>query len=323
VGTDDGVIQRTRDGGTTWTNITPAAWGDGLVNEIAVSPFDAGTIYVSFRKDRLGDYAPHVYVSRDYGATFTEMVTGLRANEPVRVVREDPARKGLLYAGTETGVYVSYDGGAWMPFTGFPVTPVTDLAVKHGDLIASTEGRSFWILDDLSVLRQRADSLAKAAIHLYAPRPAVLLASGTGPAGRGTGANPAFGATVSFRLAAAPDSVTTVSVEFLDAKGAVVRAFATKDSANRLTAKAGLNSVYWNLRRAAPARLGSVLLFGAPNDGGARVTPGAYTVRLTFTQGSATTVLTRPLEVRQDPRITTPVGWWPSVTRWRICYRRA
>ena len=308
VGTDDGVIQRTRDGGKTWTNITPASWGDGLVNEIAVSPFDAGTIYVAFRKDRLGDYAPHVYVSRDYGATFTELVSGLRANEPVRVVREDPARKGLLYAGTETGVYVSYDGGAWMPFTGFPVTPVTDLAVKHGDLIAATEGRAFWILDDLSVLRQRADSIATAAVHLYAPRAAVLLASGTAPAGKGAGANPAFGATINFRLAAAPDSTTALALDFLDAKGAVVKSFGTKDTLSKLTAKAGLNSVYWNLRRAAPARLGTVLLFGAPGDGGARVTPGQYSVRLSFTQNGKTTVLTRPLEVQNDPRITVPVA---------------
>jgi photosystem II stability/assembly factor-like uncharacterized protein len=308
VGTDDGVIQRTRDGGKTWTNITPASWGDGLVNEIAVSPFDAGTIYVAFRKDRVGDYAPHVYVSRDYGATFTEMVTGFRANEPVRVVREDPARKGLLYAGTETGVYVSYDGGAWMPFTGFPVTPVTDLAVKHGDLIAATEGRAFWILDDLSVLRQRADSVASAAVHLYAPRTAVLLASGTAPAGKGAGANPAFGATVYFRLAAAPDSTTSLAMEFLDSKGTVVRSFASKDSLNKLTAKAGLNSLYWNLRRAAPARLGTVLLFGAPTDGGAHVSPGQYSVRLTFTQNGKATVITRPLTVQNDPRITTPVA---------------
>lgn len=308
VGTDDGLIQRTRDGGKTWTNITPASWGDGLVNEIAVSPFEAGTIYVSFRKDRVGDYTPHVYVSRDYGATYTEMVAGFRPNEPVRVVREDPARKRLLYAGTETGVYVSYDGGAWLPFTGFPVTPVTDLAVKHGDLIAATEGRAFWILDDLSVLRQRADSIATAAVHLYAPRAAVLLASGTAPAGKGAGANPAFGATINFRLAAAPDSTTSLALDVLDAKGAVVKSFGTKDTLSKLTAKAGLNSVYWNLRRAAPARLGTVLLFGAPSDGGARVTPGRYTVRLTMTQGGKNTVLTQPLEVQMDPRITVPVA---------------
>jgi hypothetical protein len=254
------------------------------VNEIAVSPHDAGTIYVSFRKDRLGDPTPHIFVSRDYGATFTRIANGLRDGEPVRVVREDPVRKGLLYAGTETGVYVSYDAGAqWLPFRGnFPVVPVTDLQVKHGDLITATEGRAFWILDDLSVLRQRADAVEKAAAHLYAPREAILFA---GSGGFGTpqnaGKNPPNGATVYFRMASAPDSTTSVSVEFLDAKNTVVRAFASRDSLSRLTVKPGLNTLTWNLRRAMPTRVGNVMLFGAPTDGGARVSPGNYTVRLT------------------------------------------
>ena len=307
VGTDDGLVQRTRDGGKTWTNITPAAWGDGLVNEIAQSPHDAGTIYVSFRKDRVGDNTPHIFVSKDYGATFTRIVNGLRDGEPVRVVREDPVRKDLLYAGTETGVYVSYDAGAqWLPFRGnFPVVPVTDLQVKHGDLIAATEGRAFWILDDLSVIRQRAANLEQAKAHLYTPREAILFA---GSGGFGTpqnaGKNPPSGATVYFRIAAAPDSANAVSLEFLDAKGTVVRSFATRDSLSRLTAKPGLNSVTWNLRRASPTRVGNVVLFGAPGDGGARVSPGTYTVRLT----AGTTVLTQPLVVKQDPRIDAPAA---------------
>ena len=307
VGTDDGLIQRTRDAGKTWTNITPAAWGDGLVNEIAVSPHEAGTIYVSFRKDRVGDPTPHIFVSKDYGATFTRIVNGLRDGEPVRVVREDPTRRGLLYAGTETGVYVSYDAGAqWLPFRGnFPVVPVTDLQVKHGDLIAATEGRAFWILDDLSVIRQRADSLEQSKAHLYAPREAVLFA---GSGGFGTpqnaGKNPPNGATVYFRMAAAPDSATAVSVEFLDAKGAVVRAFASRDSVGRLAVKPGLNTLTWNLRRAMPTRVGNVLLFGAPGDGGARVSPGTYAVRLTV----GNTVLTQPLVVKQDPRLDAPAA---------------
>jgi photosystem II stability/assembly factor-like uncharacterized protein len=307
VGTDDGLIQRTRDGGKTWTNITPAAWGDGLVNEIAISPHDAGTLYVSFRKDRLGDPTPHIFVSRDYGATFTRIVNGLRDGEPVRVVREDPVRKGLLYAGTETGVYLSYNAGAqWLPLrSNFPVVPVTDLQVKHGDLIAATEGRAFWILDDLSVLRQHADSLEQAKAHLYAPREAVLFA---GSGGFGTpanaGKNPPNGATVYFRLASAPDSATAVTLEFLDARGAVVRSFATRDSTSRLAVKPGLNTLTWNLRRAMPARIGNVMLFGAPGDGGARVSPGSYTVRLTV----GSTVLSQPLTVKQDPRIDAPTA---------------
>ena len=307
VGTDDGLIQRTRDGGKSWSNITPAAWGDGLVNEIAISPHDPATVYVSFRKDRVGDPTPHAFVSRDYGATFTRIAAGFRDGEPVRVIREDPVRKGLLYAGTETGVYVSYDAGAqWVPFRGnFPVVPVTDLQVKHDDLIAATEGRAFWILDDLSVLRQRADVIERATVHLYAPRPAILFAgSGGWFTPSNAGKNPPNGATIFFRLASKPDSASPLTVDFLDAQGRVVRSFATAgEGPNRLTVKAGLNTLTWNLRRGAPARLANVMLFGAPGDG-ARVSPGRYTVRLTM----GSTVLSQPLEVRQDPRITAPTA---------------
>ncbi|WP_291156822.1 WD40/YVTN/BNR-like repeat-containing protein [Gemmatimonas sp. UBA7669] len=308
VGTDDGLIQRTRDGGATWSNVTPAAWGDGLVNEIAISPHDAATVYVAFRKDRLGDPTPHVFMSKDYGATWTRLVNGLRDGEPVRVVREDPAQRGLLYAGTETGVYVSFDGGArWMPFRGnFPVVPVTDLQVRHGDLIAATEGRAFWILDDLSVLRQRSAAMAATGAHLYAPREAVLFAgSGGFGAPSNAGRNPPYGATVYFRMPAVPDSAATVTLQFLDSKGAVVRSFASRgDSLNRLVVRPGLNTFSWNLRRAAPARVGNVLLFGAPGDGGARVSPGDYSVRLSV--GSASQ--TQPLKVVQDPRLTVPAA---------------
>jgi len=307
VGTDDGLMQRTRDGGATWTNVTSPAWGDGLVNEIAISPFDPATVYVVFRKDRMGDPAPYVFVSKDYGATYTRIVNGLRDGEPVRVVREDTDRRGLLYAGTETGVYISYDAGQqWMPFTGFPVVPVTDLQVKHGDLIAATEGRAFWILDDLSVLRQRADSIERVALHLYAPRAAVLAGGGGFGTPRNAGKNPPAGATVFFRLAAAPDTAVTLTVEFLDQKNAVVRSFATRgDSVNKLMAKAGLNAFSWNLRRAAPTRLPGVLLFGAPSDGGAKVPAGKYLLRMTWRGAGEPVIRTQPFEVRQDPRLET------------------
>jgi photosystem II stability/assembly factor-like uncharacterized protein len=310
VGTDDGLLQLTRDGGTSWANVTPNAAGDGLTNEIEVSPHDPATVYVAFRKDRVGDPTPHVFRSTDYGKTWTRLVNGLREGEPVRVLREDPERRGLLYAGTETGVYVSHDGGGrWHPFSGnLPVVPVTDLEVRHGDLIASTEGRSFWILDDVSVIRQHADSLATAAVHLYKPRAAVLIPGGGGFGGgpRNAGRNPPGGARVMYRLTTAPDTTTTVRLEFLDAKGAVIRTFSNREGTGnaRLAPKAGYNSFSWDLRRPAPTTLPGIVLFGAPGNGGARVLPGMYEVRLTV----GTVTKTQPLEVKPDPRLNVPVA---------------
>ena len=305
VGTDDGLVQLTRDGGATWTNVTPPAAGDGLVNEIEVSPFDPATVWVAFRRDRRGDPTPLIYRSNDYGKSWTLLVDGLRAGEPVRVVREDPVRRGLVYAGTETGAYFSVDNGArWQPLSGMPVVPVTDLEVRHGDLIASTEGRAFWILDDLSPLRQMTPEVARAPVHLFAPRGTTLADFGGGWGGGGgssVGRNPANGATGHYRLGSAPDSSTTVSLAFLDARGKELRTYSTKSPAGpaRLAPKAGLNTFTWDLRRDAPTSLQGVVLFGAPSGGGARVPPGRYTVRLTV--GSETQ--SQSFDVAQDPRL--------------------
>ena len=300
VGTDDGLIQRTQDGGATWTNITPAAWGDGLVNEIEVSPHDPNTVYVAFRKDRVGDPTPHLFRSTDAGRTWTRLVNGLRAGEPVRVVREDPAQRGVLYAGTETGAYYSLDAGAsWVPFTQLPVVPVTDLEVRHGDLIASTEGRAFWILDDLVPVRQHA-SAAKAGAHLFTPRDAVLGGGGGGGPADRVGRNPAYGATLWLNLPSAPDSSAPITLDILDAKGAVVRSFSTRATVplDRLTLTAGLNAHVWNLRRTGPTTLQGVTLFGAPN-GGPLVAPGRYVARLTV----AGSEQRAEFNVNPDPRL--------------------
>ena len=321
VGTDDGLVQLTRDGGKTWTNVTPPGAGVGLANNLEVSPHDAGTVYLAFRMDRRGDYAPYPFKSTDYGKSWTRIAGGLREGEPVRVVREDPERRGLLYAGTETGVYVSYDGGGnWQPFSrNLPNTPVTDLDVRHGDLYAATEGRAFWALDDLAPLRQMNEQVAKADVTLFAPRPALL---GGGPSAPTTtaGRNPPAGAHIYFELARAPDSAQVVKLEFLDAGGKLLRTYTRAAGAAGTTPppaagggpppvirtmpspKAGLTAFQWDLRAEPPTSLpGNITIWGG-SSGGYLVSPGRYQVKLTV----GSTVQTQPLDVRSDPRVTTP-----------------
>ncbi len=314
VGTDDGLVQLTRDGGKTWTNVTPRDVGVGLANNVEVSPYDPATVYLAFRMDRHGDYTPYAFKSADYGKSWTRITNGLRTGEPVRVIREDPERRGLLYAGTETGVYLSYDGGAsWQPFSrNLPRTPVTDLEVRHGDLYAATEGRAFWALDDLSPVRQMSASVAKDSIHLYTPRVA-LIAGGPSQPTTAAGRNPPYGANVYFSLARVPDSAQTLKLEFLDAGGKVLRSYSRTAATGPATTGGretpppamlkpvvGLNAFQWDLHAEPPTKLpGNINIWGST--AGYRVSPGRYQVRLTV--GSV--VQTAPLEVRQDPRITT------------------
>ena len=304
VGTDDGLVQITRDGGKSWTNVTPAGVGEGLSNHIDASPFDAGTAYLAFRRDRRGEYAPYAFKTTDYGKTWTKITAGLRDGEPVRSVRVDPTRTGLLYAATETGVYVSFDdGGFWQPFSqNLPVTPVTDLMVRHDDLYASTEGRSFWVLDDLSAVRQMADSIAKSAAHLFAPRSALLLSNGGGGGVGGSsasGKNPPRGANIYYLLSKAADSTNVVKIDVLDNRGALLRSYASDAKSAPLATKTGLNAMQWDLRLESPVAIpGIQLIFG--NNAGALVPPGAYQVRLTV----GTTVQTQPFTVKLDPRST-------------------
>ncbi|MEO8620377.1 MAG: sialidase family protein, partial [bacterium] len=312
VGTDDGLVQLTRDGGKSWTNVTPSGIPVGLSNNIEVSPHDAGTVYLAFRVDRRGDYTPYAFKSTDYGKSWSRIISGLRDGEPVRVVREDPERRGLLYAGTETGVYVSYDGGSnWQPFSrNLPNTPIADLEVRHGDLYAATEGRAFWALDDLTPLRQMSDQVAKADVFLFTPRVALL---GGGPAAPTTtaGRNPPPGANIYFTLAKAPDSAQVITLEFLDASGKLLRSFTraiagaptTLGPAKTFPApKAGLTAFQWDLRAEPPTSLpGNINIWGGPS-GGYLVSPGKYQVRLTV----GTNVQTQPFDVRADPRLNTP-----------------
>ena len=229
-GSDDGLVHVTRDAGKNWANVTPKGIPEwSRISIIEPSLFSPGTAYVASNHYQMDDMRPYIYKTTDYGATWQLITNGIPGTEFVRVVREDPERAGLLYAGTERGVWVSFDnGGSWQTLRrNLPIVPVHDLAVKEGDLIAATHGRSFWILDDLSALRQMSPAIVSRQAHLFKPRNVYRAGfgggGGTGAAGsHPTGQNPASGAVIYYWLKS-PRQVVTM--DFLDARGAVIRSF--------------------------------------------------------------------------------------------------
>ena len=232
-GSDDGLINVTRDGGKTWKNVTPPGLPEwARISMIDASNFSPGTAYVAANRYQLDDMKPYLYKTSDYGEHWTSITNGIPATEFTRVVREDPERAGLLYAGTERGVWISFDDGAsWQSLRrNLPIVPIHDLAIKEGDLIAATHGRSFWILDDLSALRQLTPGIPREAAHLFRPRKVYRAAFGGGggngaAGGHPTGANPPAGAVVYYWLAQPRQLVT---LDFLDAQGKVVRTFTSQ-----------------------------------------------------------------------------------------------
>jgi photosystem II stability/assembly factor-like uncharacterized protein len=229
-GSDDGLVHVTRNNGKTWQNVTPKGIPEwSRISLIEASHFSPGTAYVASNHYQMDDMKPYIYRTSDYGATWQLIVDGIPATEFVRAVREDPIRRGLLYAATERGVWVSFDdGGHWQSLRkNLPIVPVHDLAIKEGDLIAATHGRSFWILDDLSALRQMNPQITSSASHLFKPRDVYRAGFfGGGDAGTAgdhpTGQNPPNGAVVYYWL---KKPGQTVTMDFLDSKGAVIRSY--------------------------------------------------------------------------------------------------
>ncbi len=323
VGTDDGLIQITRDEGKNWTNVTPkdlAEWS--RISLIEASPHDAGTAYVAVDRHQNDDLAPYIYKTSDYGATWGRITTGIPDGTFVRAVREDPKKKGLLYAGTERGVFVSFDDGArWRSLQiNLPITPVHDLVIKNNDLVVATHGRAFWILDDVSPLRQFADSVAAEDVHLYQPATAYRIHSGDAPARFVfAGKNPPIGAVIYFYLKQAPkpEAKQEVKIEILDAAGSVIRTYSSskaspleepldpddKKPQKQIKLEDGLNRFVWDLHYEGANRVPGYYLWEY-NDGakGPLALPGNYQVRLTANGKS----LTAPFEVKLDPRVKTP-----------------
>ena len=308
-GSDDGLVHVTRDGGKTWTTVTPPArdlpeWA--LISIIEVSPHDPATAYVAATRYKWDDFRPYIYKTTDYGRTWRKIVTGIPDNHFIRVVREDPVRRGLLYAAGEFGVYVSFDdGAAWQSLQrNLPIVPIHDLVVKNNDLVAATHGRSFWILDDLTPLHQLGDSVARASRFLFTPRDPSRMGGGGGFGGAasGVGANPPSGAVVFFYLKDKPDSTAEVRLDFLDARDSLIRGFTTrpKEPGDSLKVRAGMNRVVWNLRYPEASRFPGMIFWAGGTQGPVAV-PGTYKVRLSAADWSQT----RSFALQRDPRVTT------------------
>ena len=309
VGSDDGLVHITRDGGATWNNVTPPdlpQWG--MVSMIEVSPHDPATGYLAVNAYKLDDFKPYIFKTTDYGKTWSQIAKGIPADAFVRVVREDPKRPGLLYAGTETGVFVSFDDGQhWQSLQlKLPVVPITDLVVKENDLVVATQGRSFWILDDLTQLHQLCDEMASAT-YLLKPRKSYLSVD--------------RGVMINYRLAEEPEE--EVTVEILDADGELIKSFSSKKkkddqddkkdespsspgpderdqpSTQTVLVREGMSRFLWDMRYPDATKVKGAVMWGG-SIRGPLAPPGQYQIRLTVGE----TGLTQPFEIVKDPRVT-------------------
>lgn len=335
-GTDDGFIHITRDGGKNWTNITPlqlVPWSK--VSIIEPSHFDAGTAYAAINSFRLDDLRAHIYRTRDFGKSWQEITGGIPADGASNVVREDPIRRGLLFAGTEGSVYVSFDDGDhWQPLQlNLPHTSMRDLVVHGDDLVVATHGRSFWILDDITPLRQLTAEVAKAGVRLFAPQQAIRFRWNRNPDTPlppefPAGKNPPDGAILDYFLPG--DSARPVELEIFDAQNRLVRRYASTDQPEPLgktaaehpipvywvrpeevlSEKAGMHRFVWDVHYPAPNSLQhefpiSAIIHDTPKYPlGAWALPGNYTVKLTVDGKS----YAQPLVLKMDPRVTSSLA---------------
>ncbi|MFN7458297.1 MAG: WD40/YVTN/BNR-like repeat-containing protein, partial [Gemmatimonas sp.] len=317
-GTDDGLVHLTRNGGATWTNVTPPLLKErewARVSIIEASHSNAGTAYVAANRFQMDDQEPYLFKTTDFGRTWTRIDAGIPRTEFTRVIREDDTRPGLLFAGTERGIWASLDDGAtWFSLKrNLPIVPVHDLAIKEGDLIAGTHGRSFYVIDDIGVLRQlSAEVIAKRA-HLFTPRPSYRINWGggfqIGQSSSPVGQNPPNGAIVYYWL---KDKANKVTIEFRDSTGRTVRSFSSDEAAPTAggggrravagdrppTNAAGMNTFSWNLREGDATTFPGMILWAGVTTG-PLVLPGTYTVRLLVDGAPAGDA---KLLVKKDPR---------------------
>ncbi len=323
-GSDDGLVSVTRDDGKHWTNVTPKDMPEWIqINSIEASPNDAATAYVAATMYKSDDFRPYLYVTHDFGKTWASIVHGIPDHSFTRVIREDPNRKDLLVAGTEYGMYISFDGGAnWRPFQlNLPIVPIADLAFHKRDkeLVVATQGRAFWILDDVPLLYQLTPESLKEPAHLFRPKDVYRAPGGFGFGGDGAaGQNPPSGAVIYYSFAEKPAG--DVTLEILDSAGKLVKKFSSAEkkpeqpadpeeesfrrrAAAPLPAKAGLNRFVWNLRYEDATKFPGMILW-AGSVSGPTAAPGQYTVKLNAGGKSQS----ETFNVVADPRLKTTRG---------------
>ncbi len=308
VGSDDGLIHVSQDGGGSWANVTPSGMPEwSMINSVEPSTFEEGTCYVAATRYKLGDFRPYLYKTTDYGKTWSKITNGIPNEHFTRVVREDPKRKGLLYAGTETGMYISFDNGAnWNSFQlNLPIVPITDLAIKDNNLIVATQGRSLWIIDDLTVIHQLDASKKSQNMVLYKPKDSYRTKGGARKEPSKTeGQNHPNGVVTHFYLKDFAEK-DTVHLTYTSMAGDTLAAFSTheKKKDKKLTVEKGGNTHVWNTRGKGAEKLKGMILWWA-NLNGAKAVPGEYKVHLNVNGTS----VSETFKIVPDPRAEVSVA---------------
>ena len=282
VGSDDGLLHLTRNGGKTWENITPKNLPEWLmINSIEPSAFDPAVCYIAGTLYKTGDFKPYLYKTEDYGKTWRLIINGIKAEHFTRVLRADPKRKGLLYAGTETGIYISFDDGlSWRSFQlNLPIVPITDMIIKDNSLIVATQGRSLWVLDDLGLLHQINKNTLSEDITLFEPKQSFRTKGSSLKNSLTKGTNLPNGVIVHFNLKDFDSKKDTVRLHFKDAEGKLIQTFSSSDKKNELLVRKGGNTFIWDTHYKGAEVLDD-MIFWSVSFKGPKAVPGKYKVIL-------------------------------------------